>query len=297
MEILFKKEISNSSEILDVLGINDADININHIWQHIRAASRKLMKIIGKDNYNIAFDKYEADDIDDEFCSLVRYAVALDAFRNYAPLTDLAFTSQGRSFRNDNHNKVPWEWQIDKSDEALEKSYYDVVNELITFIVDSDMQESDFMQQFTGLFVPSLDEFQKYVNINDSYLLYYKLGPSLKLFEQREIINRTGAMFTEFKQNKTSYIYTLIQNCCVYYAMKDGIKKLSVQLFPEGAMRSEKKTKKSASGYDIEASVLYYNNELESLLLDLENEVKKLTLQPVTRRGNKFAENDGFVTL
>lgn len=297
MEILFKKNITDASEILDVLGINDADIDINHIWQHLRTASRKVMKIIGEDNYQLAFDKYELDDKEDEFCSMVRYAIALDAFRNYAPLTDLAFTSQGRSFRNDDHNKVPWEWQIDKSDAALEKSYYDIVNELIIYIIENDMEQSDFMQQFTGLFVFSLDEFQKYVNINDSYLLYYKLGPSLKLFEQREIINRTGSRFAEFRENKTTYIYTLIQNCCVYFAMADGIKKLSVQLFPEGAMKGEKKSKKAATGYDIEASVLYYNNELDNLLIDLENEVKKITLRPITVRSNKFDENDGFVTL
>ncbi|MBO6184204.1 MAG: hypothetical protein J6O88_05840 [Chryseobacterium sp.] len=297
MEILFNKNITDSSEILEVLGINDADININHIWQHLRTASRKVKKIIGEDNYELAFNKYEEDNSDDDFCSMVRYAIALDAFRNYAPLTDLAFTSQGRAFRNDEHNKIPWEWQIEKSDEAMEKSYYDIVNEIIIHIIENEMNQSDFMQEFTGLFVFSLDEFQKFVNINDSYLLYYKLGPSLKLFEQREIINRTGARFTEFKQNKTSYIYTLIQNCCVYFAMADGIKKLSLQLFPEGAMKGEKKTKKVATGYDIEASVLYYKNELNSLLLDLENEVKKLTLKPITVRSNKFDENDGFVTL
>lgn len=297
MEILFDKEDTDSSEILNLVGFNDADIKIVHIWQHIRAASRKIMKIIGTVNYDLAYEKYDSEESDDEFCSMVRYAIAIDAFRNYSPLTDLAFTSQGRAFRNDEHNRVPWEWQVDKSDDALEKNYYDVVNELITFIIENEMEQSDFMQQFTGLFVFSLDEFQKYVNINDSYLLYFKLGPSLKLFEQREIINRTGARFAEFKENKTSYIYTLIQNCCVYFAMADGIKKLSVQLFPEGAMKGEKKNKKAATGYDIEASVLYYNNQLNSLLLDLENEVKKLTLRPISVRSNKFDENDGFVTL
>jgi len=297
MKILFSKEADDATEILELVGFVDADIKISHLWQNIRTASRKINKIIGDDHYDLAVTKYESDDLEDEFCTMVRYAIALDACRHYAPLMDLAFTTQGRSFRNDEHNRVPWEWQIDKSDDALEKAYYNSVNELITFIVDNDMEPSEFMQQFTGLFVSSLDEFQKYVNINDSYLLYLKLGPSMKLFEQREIISRVGSRFTEVKENKESYIFTLVQNCAVYFAMADGIKKLSVQLFPEGAMKGEKKNAKTASGYDVEASALYYRAELERLLLDLESEVKKLNASPVRARALKFDENDGFVTL
>jgi hypothetical protein len=297
MKILFDKEREDASEILDLIGFVDADIKISHLLQNIRTASRKIRKIIGEVNYDLVVEKYEAEDYVDEFSTMVRYAIAMDTFRHHAPLTDLAFTSQGRSFRNDDHNRVPWEWQIEKSDESLEKAYYDAVNEIIIFIIENNMEQSEYMQQFTGLFVSSLDEFQKYVNINDSYLLYLKLGPSMKLFEQREIISRVGSKFTELKENKTSYIFTLIQNCAVYFAMADGVKKLSVQLFPEGAMKGEKKNKKSATGYDIEASALFYKTELERLLLDLESEVKKLNAIPVQPRPLKFEENDGFVTL
>ena len=135
MEILFDKNREDASELLDLLGFVDKDIQISHVWQNIRTASRKIRKIIGEANYDIAVEKYEEEDFDDEFCTMVRYAIAMDTFRHHAPMTDLAFTSQGRSFRNDDHNRVPWEWQIDKSDESLEKAYYDAVNELITFIV------------------------------------------------------------------------------------------------------------------------------------------------------------------
>ncbi|KFF26864.1 DUF6712 family protein [Chryseobacterium vrystaatense] len=298
IKLLFNKENPDSSEVLDVLGINDADIDINHIWQKLRTATKKIIKLIGTDNYNKALELYDAEEFDDEYISIVRYAVALDAFRHYAPLTDLAFTSQGRSFRNDDHNRVPWEWQIDKSDAALEKSYYSIVNEIFDYIIsDGDLQQSEYMVQFSGLFVPNIEEFQKYVHINDSYLLYYKLAPSMRLFEQKEILTRTGNKFSEFKGNKDSYIYGLIQNSCVHFAMKDGLKKLSVQLFPEGAMKAEKKNKKAATGYDIESTVNYYETELKSLLLSLENEVKKAKGIVVERRRINFDENDGYVSM
>ena len=298
IEILFDKENPDSSEVLEVLGINDADININHIWQQLRTATKKIIKIIGQNNYDKALELYNDEEFDDEYLSIVRYAIALDAFRHYAPLTDLAFTSQGRSFRNDEHNRVPWEWQIDKSDAAMEKSYYAIVNEIIEYIIDDeDMEQSDYMVQFSGLFVPNIDEFQKYVHINDSYLLYFKLAPSIKLFEQKEILTRVGDKFTEFKESKNSYIYGLIQNSCVHFAMKDGLKKLSVQLFPQGAMKTDKPHKKAATGYDIESTVNYYDTELRSLLLSIENEVKKSKGLLVERRPINFDATDGFVTM
>ncbi|AZA93042.1 Uncharacterised protein [Chryseobacterium nakagawai] len=296
--ILFDKTGSGSSEILEVLGINDADIDINHIWQQLRASTKKIIKIIGSTNYDIAVQLYNNGDLEDEYLSIIRYAIALDAFRNYAPLTDLAFTTQGRSFRNDEHNRVPWEWQIDKSDAAMEKSYYAIVNEIIQYIVeDEELEQSDYMLQFSGLFVPDIFEFQKYVHINDSYLLYFMLAPSMMLFEHKEILTRVGSKLEELKKNQDSYIFRLIQNSSVLFAMKDGLKKFSIQLFPQGTMKAGKSDKRSATGYDIESTVNYYDSELKSLLLLIENEIKKSKGIVVERRKINFDSTDGFVTM
>ena len=303
MKILFDKEQTDSSEILDVLGFTDADIALKNVWPYLRTASKEIYNIIGKTNYDLAATEYENEmepDSDSEvveLLELVRYAVALDAMRKYAPLIDVSITNDGRLFRRDEHQVAAFPWQIENSNRDMEKSYYAAVDALITFIVDSDeLEESEYMQQFSGLYVPNIREFQKYVNINDSHLLYYKLAPSLRLCEQREIINRMGDKFTEYKSQKDSYIYGLVQNCCVYYAMADGIQKHSVQLFPEGLMKAESSGKKMANGYDKESVTLFYQNKLESLLKSLEMEMRKL--QPVYTSKPKinFDCGDGFVT-
>lgn len=303
MKVLFNKDNPHSGELQQALGFNDADIDIAKIWPYLRTASRDVAKIIGNTNYQICeeeFDNPSGDFEKEELLELVQYAIALDGFRKYAPLTDLSFTNDGRLFRRDDHQVAAFEWQINKSDEALEKSYYSAVDVLIDFIKGSDtLADSEYMQQYTGLYVPNLDEFQKFVNLNNSHLLYFKLAPSLQLCEQRELVNRMGQLFNEYKLpiHKHSYITNLVKNCCVYFAMADGVQKLSVQLLPEGLMKHETNNRKAASGYDRESVTLYYKQELESLFKSLETEVKKLKNKPTEFRPINFSEDDGFVTL
>jgi hypothetical protein len=298
MKILFNKEAGDSSELLAVTGINDASLDIAQFWPYIRMATREIVKIIGEANYQKGVVAYEAHDFEDEFLQLLRYPIALDAVRKIAPLTDLKITENGRQFRSDDHHKAPWQWQIEKSDAENEKAYYRTLDELISFIVDADdMEESEYMQQFTGLFVPNIREFEKYMNINNSHLLYYKLAPSMRAFEEDEIIARVGNKFLEYKNQKNTRIYRLIQNACVHHAMADGIKKLSLQLFPEGLMKAEVEKKKSASGYDVEATALYYEKKADVYLLSLEQEVSKGKTDFVPREKINFSKDDGFVSL
>lgn len=337
MKILFTKDSHGTGEIQDIIGFSDADIPVAKVWPYLRTATREIIDIIGKDNYNICVDYFEnqnleteiqdekdlpLDDLEidnlenleiiegpnselsieekEELFDLVRYAVALNAFRKHAPLSDVSFTNEGRTFRRDEHEVSAFEWQIDKSDDAMERSYYEAVDELITFIMDSEeLESSDYMTQFSGLYVPNLKTFQKFININNSHLLYFKLAPSLRLCEQREIINRLGDKFSEYKLpiNKDSYITNLIQNCCVYFAMADGIQKFSVQLFPEGLMKAEKTNKKIASGYDKESTTNFYKKELESLFSNLEIEIKKLQPVYTSKPQINFSKDDGYVSF
>ena len=298
MKILFNKNAGDSSELLEITGINDASLDIAQFWPYLRMATREIIRIIGEDNYQVGVDAYEAGDFEDDFLQLLRYPIALDAVRKIVPLTDLKVTENGRQFRSDDHHKAPWQWQIEKSDAENEKAYYRTIDELISYIVESnDMDESEYMQQFTGLYVPNIREFEKYVNINNSHLLYYKLAPSMRAFEEDEIIARVGNKFSEYKNQKTSRIYRLIQNACVHHAMADGIKKLSLQLFPEGLMKAEIEKKKSANGYDVEATALYYEKKTEGFLLSLEQEISKGKTDFVAREKINFTKDDGFVSL
>lgn len=302
MKILFSKD--NDGELLEITGFADADIRAERIWPYLRTASRDIYNIIGKDNYEICVDATDNAEViteeeNLELRDLVRYAIALDAFRKYAPLNDISFTNEGRQLRRDDHTAAAFAWQIENSNNAMERRYYESVDEIINFIMDSEeLEPSDYMTEFSGLYVPNLKTFQKFVNINNSHLLYFKLAPSLRLCEQQEIINRMGSKFGAYKiaEKKDDYITNLIQNCCVYFAMEDGIQKFSVQLFPEGLMKAEPSGKKAGSGYDKESTALFYKNKLESLYKTLEIEIKKLDPVYTSKPMINFSKDDGFVS-
>lgn len=303
MKILFNKNSIATGELNEVLGFTDADIPVASVWPYLRTATRDIFGIIGKENYTICEtvddDVNSAEDENAELYDLVRYTIALDAFRKYSPLNDVQFTNEGRVFRRDEHTVAAHPSQIEASNAGMERRYYESVDEIINFIMESEVLEpSDYMTQFSGLYVPNLKAFQKYVNINDSHLLYFKLAPSLRLCEQREIINRMGDKFQEYKAvaMRDSYIHGLIQNICVYFAMADGIQKFSVQLFPEGLMKSEKPNKNAGTGYDKESMTLFYRSELASLLKMLEIEMKKLEPVYTSKPQINFGCDDGFVT-
>lgn len=297
MDYVFNIERSEAKEIHEILGFVDADFSTAQLLPYIRKSTKQIIKYIGKANYDKAVSVYDPDeDPEDEFLVLVRYAIALGAFREYAPLTDLSFTTNGRVFRSEDHTKAAFEWMLDKSDAAMERSYYSAINEIFEFIIgDDEYEETPLIIKIKNLYVASLDRFEDYVKIDNSYVLFFNLIPSLILAEKRLIKPRVG----EIDITGNEYILHLIQNICVYFAMIDGMRKNSVQLFPRGVLKeSTGNTKQTAAKqFDIEASVLHYIEENKKLLDDLELNIKKLSGSHDIDRIINFEPKDGFVTL
>lgn len=298
MDYLFNINLPEASELQEVLGMVDADFSLEQMFPYIRHATKDLIKLIGEPNYAMAVLSYKNDDVMDEFLMLCRYAVALGAFREYAPLADISYTTQGRAFRSDENMKTAFEWQIDKSDDAMERSYYAALNQIIEFISGSSVYLAPpQIQELKDLCVSGIDVFQQYVDISDSHLLFFKLIPSLKLAERQLIKPRTGAKFPDYRADKDSLIYSLICNICVYFAMADGIQKHSIQLFPETVRSRNVSSSRNVSRFEVDAATLFYKDEMNKLLSQLETAVAKDKLIIRTTRNINFDENDGFVTM
>lgn len=300
MEILFDIDSENSGELHKILGFVDSDFTMLQVLPYLTKSSREIYYLVGKPNYDKAAEKYEDDDLEDPFLNLLRYTIALGAFRQLAPLLDVSATTQGRVFRADDHLKAAFEWMIDKSDDAMERSYYASIDEILTFIVETqDYDTSPRIQNVKELFVNSLSVFQDFVSINDSHLLFFKLAPSLRLAEEQLIKPRVNAKFVQYKENEDTPVNHLIKNICVYFAMMDGLQKNSVQLFPRGVLKEvPNKTKyASASRVDIESSSLYYRDQLQGLLRDLELQIKKENMIISKKTPLSFTPDDGFISM
>jgi hypothetical protein len=78
-----------------------------------------------------------------------------------------------------------------------------------------------------------MEVFESFVNINSSFLLFFNLIPALEKAERKLIASRVGALDPRSDED----MLELVQNICIDYAMIDGMRKNSVQLFPRGVLK------------------------------------------------------------
>ncbi len=309
MKYLFDINDEIGSDIHEVLGFVDADFSTKQLLPYVRKSTKEIVRLIGDANYQIAVSAFESEEFDNDFLVLVRYAITLGAFREFAPLADLSYTTYGRGVRSEEHFSAPYEWRLDRSDDAMERSYYAAINEIFYFVIDQLEDQADpdaedteivfvefpFLKKLRNLYVSSMEIFESFVKINSSFLLFFNLIPALEKAERKLIASRVGALDPRSDED----MLELVQNICIDYAMIDGMRKNSVQLFPRGVLKESTGNARqtAAKQFDIEASILYYQEELDALLLDLESAVAKHKGKPAVGELINFNPNDGFVTM
>src|SRR5690606_17161765 len=112
MKILFNltdQEIS-SDELKELLGYVDADISFKNLLPDIITATKDVKKLISTEVYNYAFESYNSGIVDgvytNDFTSVdsnivrsIRYPIAVNAYRLFAPTNDLSHSNDGRIVR------------------------------------------------------------------------------------------------------------------------------------------------------------------------------------------------------
>ncbi len=249
MKILFTMDDAGSDLLKQLLGFSDASLLITNLQSDIKAATDEIVELIGDPIYQSIVGIFEADSAsadDAELLYRTQLAIALNAYRSYAPDNDLAHTNSGRKMRTEEHQKIPFEWQIDRSNRSLERKYYRAVDALLHYLDNNftAWKNSDAHKATHALFVRTTKDFDTYFDIGRSRLLLIKLTPGLRLAETSEIRPRVGqALFEEMKaklkasEDVDVELLEKIKEACVYSAIAWGLRRLSVQLFPEGILQ------------------------------------------------------------
>lgn len=291
MKLLF----DNSLSIKKHLGFVDKDLKFQNLKSDIITATREVIAIISKDVYDLAVEAFE-DTLDPEndadliyFLELVQNPIISKAYSLYAPNNDLSHTNDGRKMRNEEHEKNAFQWMIDNDNAAQEKRYYRALNDLLTYLNESDIEEwteSDEYKKVNKLFVNTLEKFNDYHPL-ESLLLLHKLNPGLSLCERREILPRIGkSKYDQLKSEPTDddiHLIELIKEACVNYALANMIPKLSINLLPDGILqsytsdRTTTKATKPAQFLEKEIAVQSFTQVFNNTIADIE----KLLQQPL----------------
>jgi hypothetical protein len=270
MELLFDTTgTAGNTELKDLLSFLDADLKFKKLSADIKTATGEVIDLIGKEIYELAVAAYKDTSIsqeDKDFIYAVRYPIAIQAYRLFAPTGDVAHTNNGRKMRQDDGEKLPFEWLLDKSDKALEIRYYRALDEMIKFLDSTEdielntlWKDSEYYKMSRELFVHSTKVFSEVFPI-ESRLLYIKLTSGLKDCEDYHIKALVGrdkfnALKTALKSNieiideKDLELIQLIKKATVFHAMAWSMPRYSVNLYPEGVLQhytSDKATTKGA---------------------------------------------------
>ncbi|MFB9055077.1 DUF6712 family protein [Formosa undariae] len=251
MELLFNYgSKSGDSELYELIGHIDKDISFEKLKSDLEDATIEVVKLIGKEVYAeaLAFYKAESEDIGDvTLIKRVRYPIALEGYRNYAKSSDITHGNNGRKIRVDEHIKVPFEWMIDRDDEAFERKYYKALDNLIDYLDEENetWKTSDAYAKSQRYYVRTIDDFEDTFPIS-SRLLLLKLIPGLRIAEKQippiiTTIKNTALKAkiiegTELDPEEIELV-ELIKNACIYSALAWSMGVLRVTLFPEGILQ------------------------------------------------------------
>jgi hypothetical protein len=231
MKLIFNKDDKGTDELKALIPYVDADLAFENLEPDVKTATNDIIKLIGKELYQKAVELYEGEDdlneLQTEFLKSIRYPIAVNAYRLFAPTNDLAHTNTGRKMRSSAEEKNPFEWMIDRDNAAQEKRYFRSLDDLIFFLdsqtisVESEEEEvdpeeepseedieaaellefenaiadmwraSDAFKLSQKLFIRTVDEFDNVFPIQ-SRLLLIKLSPGIEDCETQEIYPRLG---------------------------------------------------------------------------------------------------------
>lgn len=263
MKVLFNTTTTaGNTELKELLGFIDADLKLKNLLPDIITATNDVIDLVGYEVYKKAVEAYNDGTIDDEdkdFIYAIRYPIAVNAYRLHAPSNDLAHTNNGRKMRQDDNQKLPFQWMIDNDNAALEKRYYRALDDLIKFLDRSKVEteltttlytiwtNSEAFKATHDLFIRTVAEFDKVFPIN-SRLLLIKLAPGISDCEQYEIrprvsVEKINALKLALKENTPITDATdlelirLIRKASVAYSFAWSMPRLSVQLYPEGVLQ------------------------------------------------------------
>jgi len=284
MDLLFKEENFGRS-FQDLLGFVDADMEFGFIKSDIKSATREIIKIVGDATYQLAVADYQAEN-NTELLQAFQYAIAINAYRKYAPSNDLKHGPNGRLMRSTDNEKSPFGWMIDRDNANQEKKYYKAVDDLLEILSDnSTFTGSANYTKLKELIINDTSQFDDYMPI-DSRLLLLKLQPGIRLAELQHVKPILGD--TLFNQAKTDFsnlddaMQISIKGLLIYSAMAWGLARLSVHLMPDAVVqkymsdRSNTKSTKAPEKMELPLAIQKFQEDARFYANNLSDQVKAL---------------------
>lgn len=139
--MIFNKDNDGAKEIQTLVGTYFQSNDFAVIESEINSASRTIRKLIGPGIFDRAEKYYRTPEftaqdggIDSQLVTAIQTAIAQLAMVRFYQQNILSHEDGGRKVKiHEESEKMPWQWQYDRDDQALLDKYYRSLDELYTF--------------------------------------------------------------------------------------------------------------------------------------------------------------------
>ncbi|UOB16578.1 DUF6712 family protein [Abyssalbus ytuae] len=290
MKLIFNKSGLGKSELKATLGFLDGDFSYQNIEPDIKINTPYLVDLIGKDIYEKIQDYYENEpniiDVTDkqnhiDALKYMQIYTASMAYIDYAPNNDLQHTNAGRTFKSEENDKIPWDWQVNADNSAIKKRAYKALDLLFILLDKSGWTEwtgSDAYKKANALVIKNTNQFDAVFPINKSGQLFYRLVPFMDDIEKYEIqpILKPEKL-TELKEidspdKNQKILINLCHKVIAHLSLGKAYKAFPVEMFPEGLIYNENTRMRSEARAEV---MQFLNTEGQNYLKKLEYEFEK----------------------
>lgn len=305
--MLFNKNNNGSIELQQLTGIfaaaNDYSVIAAEVDNAIQAVSACVSSAVVKS----AEGMYEAG-TDNPLVDKVRLPVAVLAVSRYSRNNLVSHEDSGSKIKVDTNEKIPFEWMIDRDEQAQRERYYRSLDALYGYLENSnntDWQASETRKLVAGSIIKSLNQLELVYPIDGSYYVYYMLQ-GLIVECQTRLKKMVGddnwkAMTDGTATEKSNALLPPCRRWAVISALIKAVRRWSLEVFPreiarrfspsyQGNRSSQVATQQEMEAYvnGLEAQLKEIQDEIAEILSDGENPYADFDPMPHGHRRNKF---------
>lgn len=239
------------------------------IEQFIENAERKEIKpVLGTALYNDLLDSYEGsgemEDIYLDLLPFVQRALIHFAYYDAIHVLDVIPTQQGFAIVNNSNMAPASANRVEAFKKSMLKAAYGGIESLLQHLEEnksdfSSWTESSFYSEKTGHLLTSARDFDNYVKIDESRLVFLKILPKIEYIEEFEVKPAISEelfdkLIADAKGDSMSLDYTKIYNLLkpsvANMAMAKALDYLSTAIYAEGIMLNYSIGSQSVAGTD-----------------------------------------------
>lgn len=203
--MIFNKNDNGTQEIA-LIATWTANHDYLHIEKALLLAKRKVLKITGKEIYNVALEHYKSEnynivDAEEEFLKLDKLVFWFQTvFLNFAYSKNMykdtvLWNNSGINVTWSDDMRPATQEALTKLSESFDRDGYEFLDLLIEFIVDNDFAEfKDSLEsrKLKELMINSAEEFNYYFNIKNSVSYFFEIIDVIRRIQRTEIANAVG---------------------------------------------------------------------------------------------------------